>query len=107
MTKRITGLGQTITTLSGAKVLIQENLPLTIKDAIVTICEMTKSQIAGETLKAYAIGAKIYTSKDTVDLSEEEITSLRKLINESNVFVATVIGRLIEVIDSAKEVKDK
>jgi len=107
MAKQIIGLSKTITTLSGAEVLIQEGLPLTIKDAIVTICEMTKSQIPGETLKAYAIGAKIYTSKDYVDLSEEEMANLRKLINESNVFVATVIGRLIEVIDSAKEVKDK
>ena len=84
MIMRITGLGQVIKTISGVQILVQEDQPLTIKDAIVTICEMSKSTVPGDTLKAFAIGSKIYTAKDEVDLSEEEMANLRKIINESN-----------------------
>lgn len=107
MSKKIKGLDGPIKTISNMDIAISEGTPLTYKDAIVTLCEMVKSQVPGETLKAFAIGMKTYSVKDTLILTEEEFTILKKLINESKVFIATIVGRLIELLDTAEEVKDK
>lgn len=107
MSKMISGLDKPIKTIGGMPIAIEEGKPLNYKDAIVTACEMTKSQVPGETLKAFAIGTKVFSAKESVILTEEEITILKKLINQSNVFIATIVGRLIELIDSAAEAKDK
>lgn len=107
MSKMISRLDEPIKTISGLPIVIEEGKLLNYKDAIVTLCEMAKSQVHGETLKAFAVGTKIFSAKDSIVLTEEEVAILYKLINETNVFIATIVGRLIELIDSAKEVKDK
>lgn len=107
MLKRITGLDQVIKTLGGLSIVIEADKPLSYKDAIVTLCEMHKSSVPGENLKVYSIGSRIYSTKDKIDLTTEELAILKNLINESNVFIATIVGKLIEMIDSAKDVKDK
>jgi hypothetical protein len=107
MSKEIKGLDKTIKTISNMDIAMSEGVMLTYKDAIVTLCEMVKSQVPGETLKAYAIGMKVFSAKDSVVLTEEEFTLLNKLINESKVFIATVIGRLVELLESAEDISDK
>jgi hypothetical protein len=107
MLKRITGLDQIIKTISGLSIVIESDKPLSYKDAIVTLCEMHKSSVPGENLKVYSIGSRIYSAKDTIDLTVEEMSILKSLINESNVFIATIVGKLIEMINSAKDIKDK
>ena len=56
MTKKISGLNKPIKTIAGLAIAIEEGTPLTYKNAIITLCEMTKSQVPGETLIAYGIG---------------------------------------------------
>jgi len=107
MSKIISELDKPIKTISGIPIAVEEGKPLNYKNAIVTACEITKSQVPGETLKAFAIGTKVFSAKDSVILTEEEIEILKKLINQSSVFIAAIVGRLIELIDSATEVKDK
>ena len=107
MLKKLVGLDVPIKTISGTTIAMEKDKLLSHKDAIVTICEMAKSQVPGETLKAFAVGTKIFTAKDSVKLTEEEFTILKKLINESNVFIAAIVGRLGELLDSAEDINNE
>ena len=89
--------GQTIADFSGKGVL-------TYKDAFITICEMHRPDKpgTGDALRAFSLGSKFVEAKDQIELSPEEIEFLKRIINESNVFIATIVGRLSVFLDKEK-----
>ncbi len=94
--------GHTIADFSGKEII-------TYKDAFITICEMHRpdSPGTGDAFRAFSIGSKFVEAKNELDLSPEEIVFLKMIIKESNVFIATIVGRLsvyleIEKVDEKK-----
>ncbi len=100
---KLKDLDQEIITISGQKIMMTAEKALTIRSAIVSACELYQADKgSGDTLKAYNIGIKVVNAKGDLELSDEELKLLKKIIEGSQQFVAVVIGRLLDFINQSK-----
>lgn len=94
-------LDQELTTLNGAKIMLTPNKALTYRSALVSACEMHQGQPgSGDNIKAFSLGGKILDTKEGLELSKEDVEFLKKVINNNSSFMAVVVGRLHEFINS-------
>ncbi len=94
---KLSKLDQPITLLNGTPILdITGKKTMTIKSALISVCEMHNPQTpgSGEHIMAFEIGAKLFKAKDSIEIEESELTLLKKLLQESRVYTAIVIGTL-------------
>ena len=95
----IRNLDKKITTLEGRPISFVPGEELTYKAALVSLCELKKpGGKPGDLLRAYEIGSKIYKAEKEIELTDEEVNFLRDLVKDSDVFVAVIIGKLIELL---------
>ena len=102
----IKNLNQKIKTISGQEILgVDSSSTLTYKSALVSICELFKSDKpgSGETLAAFDLGMKIFKVKDEVELEEKDLEFLKKLVANNNFYLAAVTGRLMELLNKKEE----
>ena len=96
----IKNLDQELTTLSGAKIMLTANTPLTYRSALVSACETFQGEPGnGETLKAYNIGLKLINAKNELKFAKEEVDFLKKIVENNRAFMAIVVGRLLDFIN--------
>lgn len=78
---------------------------LTIKGALVSICEMhqPKKPGAGEAIQAFDLGARLIAAKDSIDLGDTEIGFLKMLVENTTIFRSIVIGRLLKWLEEVKK----
>ncbi len=94
---KLSKLDQQITLLNGTGIVdLTGKKPLTMKSALISICEMHQPATpgSGEHIMAFEIGGKLFKAKDSVELEESELTFLKKLIQDTRIFTAIVIGNL-------------
>ena len=92
-------LDKKITTLEGRPISYIPGEELTYKDALVALCELKKpGSKPGDLLKAYEIGSKIYKVDKEIELTDEEINYLQELAQNSDIFVAVIVGKLIDFL---------
>ena len=99
MKQKITGINEPITMITGGRIMVTESEPLTYKNALVSLCELAKPGLPGESMKAYAIGMKLFEAKDSIELEEDEIKFLKELLASSESFVAVVVGKLTDLLE--------
>lgn len=105
---KLTNLNEEIKTLKGIKIAgFDDRTPLTIKDALLTICEMAKNLLPGESIKVFDIALKINASKDSLELAPEQFDLLKKVVNNSDIFVAGILGKLIQYLENCSKVESK
>lgn len=93
-------LDQSITTLSGAKIMLTADKELTYRSALVSACETYQGQSGdGNTLRAYNLGMKLINVKDDLKLEKEEVELLKTIVENNRSFMAVVVGRLIDFIN--------
>ena len=93
-------LDKEITTLSGAKIMLTQNVVLTYRSALVSVCELFQGEPgSGESLRAYNLGLKVINAKDDIKLDKEEVDFLKQIVEKNRSFMAVVIGRLLEFIN--------
>jgi len=100
---RLTNLNKSITTLEGTPIAdLMKNKTMTFKTALISICEMSKPVPGtGEGLKAFDIGLRILKANNNLEVTQEDIEFLKKLVNNSDVFLAIVIGQLSHYLEDA------
>jgi hypothetical protein len=92
-------LDESLTTLQGQKIMVSRDKPMTYRDAFISSCEMHKANPGeGEAIKAYHIGMKFIEAKDEVELNDEEIKLLKKIVDSNESFVTIVVGRLTDYL---------
>ena len=103
----LSNLNQEIKTLEGASIAGIKTGPLTIKQAMISICELHQPTRAGggESLKSYDIGIRIQKAQDSIEITSEEFEFLKKIIAESVIFVSIIIGRLTDYLNSVEQIK--
>lgn len=80
---------------------------LTFRKALVAVCgayqpfAANDSQFAAgsEAVQAFSIGKKIYEAQEDLDLHEQDVALLKKIILNNRVFFAFVTARLLEILD--------
>ncbi len=98
MSFKLKDLDQPIKSLKGETFLDpRSNKPLTFRDGLVSICELTKPD-QGQLLQAYKLGFKLLEKK--VELTKEELDFLKKLISSNSIYIAVITGRLMDYIES-------
>jgi hypothetical protein len=102
MTIKLINLDDTITTLSGAKIMMAENAPMTYRNALVSMCETYRPSdpAKSNTIAVYSAGNKIFNAKDSVVLLETEVEILKEMLTTSG-WVAVVVGRLTDYLNNA------
>lgn len=92
-------LDQEITTLNGAKIMLTADKALTYQSALVSACETYQGESGtGDTLRAYNLGMKIIDAKGELKFDKEEVDFLKKIVENNRIFMAVVVGRLIDFI---------
>jgi hypothetical protein len=98
---KLINLKQPILTLKQKPILDigNEEKVLTIGSAFVSALEM--HQKPGEGIKAYEIGGRFIkaTEENEIELSEDDVKFLKKVISESSTFVSVVVGRLTDYLN--------
>ena len=100
---KLINLRKPILTLGG-KPIMEMGSPekiLNFKSALVSALEM--HQIPGEGIQAYELGGRLIKAEDEIEISEEDLKFLKKIIESSSVFVSVVIGRLSDFLSATKE----
>ena len=100
--KKLTNLNKEIKTLNNLAIIgMDGKTPMTFKSALISICELHRPKKAGtgEAIKAFTLGSKFQEAKDDIQLEETDIEFLKKIINETEVYVAVIVGRLIQFLD--------
>jgi len=95
-----------VLSLTGNPIMGFDKQALTVKDALVTLCEVHKPKQSGngEALRIFSIGLKLVAASESLDLDEKEIQLLRKVVEDNEVFVSVVTARLMNYIEEyAKE----
>ena len=93
-------LNKGITALNGSQVMLSVDTPLTYRSAIISVCEIYKGEPgSGDTLRAYNLGVKFINDKNEVKLGKEEVDFLKKIVENNQMFMAIVVGRLIDFIN--------
>jgi hypothetical protein len=103
---KIQNLNQKIKTISGQEIIgVDGSSVLTYKSALVSICELFKSDKpgSGETLTAFDLGMKIFKAEDEIELGEKDVEFLKSLITSNNFYLAAVTGRLMELLNKKEE----
>ena len=100
--KKFKDLDKNITTLDGTLIagLLKEK-SMTYRSALIAICEMHKPLHpgTGESLKAFDLGMKIQRAKEELELEQDEIEFLKKIIDVSSIFLSVVAGRLVHFLN--------
>ena len=100
---KIKNLDQAMTTISGAKIMLTSDKAMTYRNALVSACETHQGQPgSGDNIKAYDLGIKIMNAEEDLELSEEDLEFLNKVIDSNQAFMAVVVGRLHEFINVNK-----
>ena len=74
---------------------------LDYKSALISSLEL--HQKPGEGIKAYELGGRFIKTKDEIEISQEDIEFLKKVVESSSIFVSVVVGRLTDYLNNAKE----
>ncbi len=99
---KIKELEQAITTLSGVPVMLTRDKHLTYRAAIISVCETFQGETgSGDTLRAYNLGIKFLDAKDELKLDKEEVDFLKKIVEDNPMFMAVVVGRLLDFINKS------
>lgn len=100
---KLTRLDDEILSLTGARIQTGSGY-LTYRGALISICEMHQPEKpgTGEPIKAFSIGTRIVEAKDELELSEEDLTFLKHIVNHSSVYVSIVIGQINKLLESIK-----
>lgn len=104
----IKNLNKEIVTLEGIGIAdFRGKKHITYKSALVATCEMhrPKEPGSGEALKSFDLGVRIQKSNEEISLEKEEIEFLKKIVDESGVYIAVIIGRLIHFLDETLKTK--
>lgn len=107
---KLENLNSEIKTLNGTLIAdILKDRSMTYRSALVSICEMHRPNRpgSGEALKAFDLGLRILKSEDSLELDKSELIFLKKMLEESSIFLSIVIGRLIHFIDDASFKRQK
>jgi hypothetical protein len=102
---KLIDLDQELKTLEGKSIASfdgKENM--TIRKTLVAACELHKpvQPGIGEAIMAFHIGEKIMNNEE-VGLEKSEFDFLKKLIENSQIFVAVVIGRVLTYLQKYEE----
>lgn len=97
----IKDINTTLKTLDGKEIYITQNVPSTFKSCFISMCELSKPEQSGDAIKAIAIGTKIYEAESDVDLSGEETSFLKDLVEKNvmgypSIILAQLINKLTE-----------
>lgn len=101
----LTNLNQSITTLEGTPVAdILKDRTMTYRSALITVCEMHRPLTpgTGESLKAFDLGMKILKAENSIEFEESDLDFLKKIVQESSVFLSVIIGRLVHFLEMEK-----
>ena len=100
---KLNNLNDLLKTINGTPIAHLDNKPLTIKAALISICELHKpTPGSGEGIKAYDLGIKLHNAKDSLEIKEDEVNFLKELVGKSEVFFAVVIGLLDKYLGEAQ-----
>ncbi len=107
-------LNEQVKTISGAPIvdILKKDGVMTYRTALISVCELHKPSQpgSGEALKAFDLGMKLLKAKEELQLEKEEAKFLKKIVDETVVYLSVVIGRLSYYLDSVlidKKVEDK
>jgi len=104
---KIQNLDQRIKTISNQEIIgVDGKSSLTYKSALISVCELFKSDQpgSGDTLRAFDLGMKIFKAEDEIELEEKDVEFLKKLVTQNVFYLAAVTGRLMELLNK-KEVE--
>lgn len=98
---KLKNLDKELTTISGARIMLTKDKPLTYRASLVSSCEMYRpTPGAGEAIKAYQIGMRILDAKTELDIEAEELILLKKIVENNEALVAVVAGKLLEYLNN-------
>lgn len=101
--KKLTNLNDLIKSLNDLPIAGMDGKALTYKSALVSCCEMFKPTTpgTGEMLRAFDLGMNIQKN-DELEISEEDIDFLIKMISNNPIFITVVTGRIIRYLEDIK-----
>jgi len=103
---KVTDLEKALVDFEGIPIMGMRNKPLTLKTVLMTeLGSYQGREVTGDQLvKAFSLGAKIYESKDDVELDDEQLKFIKLVITKIPLFTALVIGQVILKLDALKKV---
>lgn len=100
---KLENLNKEITTIKGQKIAgLTPGTILTYRDAFIVICEFARNLKPGESIKVFDIALKINNAEDSIDLDEQQFELLKNVVENSEVFVAGIIGKLCSYLQECK-----
>lgn len=97
---KLKNLDKEMLTITGARIMMSANRPMTYRSALISACETYQGQPgSGDNIKAFDLGIKIMNAKDELEISDEDQKFLLRVIDGNQAFMAVVVGRLHEFIN--------
>lgn len=102
--KKLINLNDNIKSINNLDITGMDGKPLTYKTALISYCEVFKPKTMGngDILKAFDLGINIQKTDNELDILEEDIDFLLKIINETPIFITVVTGRVIKYLEDIK-----
>lgn len=93
-----------LTNFDKTPLLYEDGLPLTLKKVLTKhLGSYQGRDVDGEALmRAYILGMKVQESTKELELDDDQIIFLKKVLAATPVFIAVVAGQLLSLIDSCK-----
>jgi len=106
---KLTNLNKDVKTIQGQSIADSTGTGLlTYKKALIGCCELhrpTKPAGSGEVLQVFGLGLKLNAATDECEVSMEELTVLKGVVEGSQVYVIAIVGQLLQYLNGIIEQK--